>query len=183
MTSMKSTPWGIADYQKKLTEGVISVGTPSHGGILVSAEVLAKWPQELRDFEPFAGKGCFEEDCDWAVVCLAMPSLFKDVFMHDAAMQTLRHDMDPFIAAYLETERGKDFEATALAWRIVEAERGAYRTGGMGTTDAGWDVYWTPYDPKLPRLTTVHEGDYPPDLPNTATESELAEKYKVVHAA
>jgi hypothetical protein len=72
----KSTPWGVADGHIELADGVHRFTTPSHGGFHVSSEVRNTWPAPLRDFEPFAGQGWYEEDCDWAIVAVAMPSLF-----------------------------------------------------------------------------------------------------------
>jgi hypothetical protein len=74
----ESTPWGVADSTTKLADGVHHHITSSHGGYQVLSHVREKWPQPLRDFEPFAGRGWYEEDCDWAIVALAMPHLFPD---------------------------------------------------------------------------------------------------------
>jgi len=70
------TPWGQADHYEQIAPGVYRVDTPSHGGYWVREFARAKWPENLRDYEPFAGVGWYEEDCDWAIVALAMPHLF-----------------------------------------------------------------------------------------------------------
>jgi hypothetical protein len=77
------TPWGSADGHRWLFvggegESVEWFTTPSHGGFKVSDAARAKWPVALRDFRPFAGNGWYEEDCDWAIVAMAMPHLFSD---------------------------------------------------------------------------------------------------------
>jgi hypothetical protein len=60
------TPWGTADYAEQLTEEVVSVGTPSHGGIKVIGESLQRIPEGYRT--TWAGElGWYEEDSDWIV--------------------------------------------------------------------------------------------------------------------
>jgi len=75
-----STPWGTADHVEKIAEGVIEVGTPSHGGIGIekplaeqrlSTEARAKAIQQ-------GGWFWFEEDCDWAIPVAEMPDLFTE---------------------------------------------------------------------------------------------------------
>lgn len=55
------TPWGTADCVRQLAPGIWNVSTPSHGGIKLSKERLAKMPKSMR-------KAWYEEDCDWALV-------------------------------------------------------------------------------------------------------------------
>ena len=57
-----------------IAPGIMEYGTPSHGGIHVSATRLAQMPESWR--ESFAGDGWYEEDCDWALVALAFPECF-----------------------------------------------------------------------------------------------------------
>ena len=59
----KYSPWGQVDYQRTIIEGIISVGTPSHGGIKLSAKRQAQMPDYMRSDD-----GWYEEDCDWALV-------------------------------------------------------------------------------------------------------------------
>tara|TARA_Y100000310_G_scaffold90657_1_gene87953 strand:- start:1213 stop:1521 length:309 start_codon:yes stop_codon:yes gene_type:complete len=59
-----NTPWGRADGQGTLAEGIISYSTPSHGGIWLSTERQAQMPDTdnfLHDMR------WWEEDCDWSV--------------------------------------------------------------------------------------------------------------------
>lgn len=74
-TTMKDTPWGIAQEATRITEGITLYETASHGGYHVSPVRLLQMPEHLRD-KTFAGIGWFEEDCDAALVTLAFPELF-----------------------------------------------------------------------------------------------------------
>ncbi len=73
------TPWGGADHVEKLAEGVIQVGTPSHGGIGVENSVALTSLTAAARAEAIVEGGWhwFEEDCDWAIVCSEMPTLFS----------------------------------------------------------------------------------------------------------
>lgn len=57
-----TTPWGRADYTAQLCPGIGTVGTPSHGGIKVSAALNKRVPEIVR-----APGGWYEEDCAWCV--------------------------------------------------------------------------------------------------------------------
>ena len=59
------TPWGHADHVTELAEGIVSVGTPSHGGVRLSAERQAQLPAGIDNF--LHNLEWWEEDCDWAV--------------------------------------------------------------------------------------------------------------------
>lgn len=71
---MKS-PWGAIETMTEIAPGIVQVTTPSHGGIHVSPERLAKMPEELRA-TPYSAGGWFEEDCDWALVAVCFPEAF-----------------------------------------------------------------------------------------------------------
>jgi hypothetical protein len=80
MAEFKSTPcpsycpWGQIDHRAELAPGVWTVSTPSHGGIHVSDERRTAMPA----IETFAGGNWFEEDCDWAWICLVWPEIFPE---------------------------------------------------------------------------------------------------------
>lgn len=69
------TPWGQADYTRKAREGVYSVGTPGHGGVLVGRGVARQHlsAQAQAIGQPFGSWLAFEEDCDWAAVGYEQP--------------------------------------------------------------------------------------------------------------
>jgi len=76
MKSNAYTPWGTADnvtnYGK---EGIAFFSTPGHGGFYVPFALIHSVPG-LPDFQPWAGRGWFEEDCDAALVVVCFPDAF-----------------------------------------------------------------------------------------------------------
>ena len=68
------TPWGRADFVEILAEGIVSVNTPSHGGIKLSRERQAAMPPSMR-----CDGGWYEEDCDW---CLPFVVYQLDIQTH-----------------------------------------------------------------------------------------------------
>jgi len=84
------TPWGHPDTVTEIAPGIVLYSTPSHGGYWLSPARVAAMPKPLRDFQPFAGKNWYEEDCDWAIVALAFPKLFPDHAI-PAALKTIKH--------------------------------------------------------------------------------------------
>jgi hypothetical protein len=81
-----NTPWGQSDSETKLRVGpgvndeIISVGTPSHGGYFVPDHLLSRIPanQQAWAAKWSQSPNWYEEDCCWAAVALAFPSLFND---------------------------------------------------------------------------------------------------------
>lgn len=67
-----NTPWGKAQEKIPYAPGVTFYGTPSHGGFKVSKSAMALMPPHLRTAD-----GWYEEDCEWSMVALAFPHLFK----------------------------------------------------------------------------------------------------------
>ena len=82
------TPWGLSQSSEEIAPGIVFHSTASHGGYELSPARVASMPKPLREFEPWAGPGYYEEDCDWSVVCLAFPQFFPDD-AQGAAMRTL----------------------------------------------------------------------------------------------
>ncbi|MDH6284061.1 DUF7007 domain-containing protein [Prescottella agglutinans] len=72
-----SSPWGEVQYGNVLADGIIVVGTASHGGVRISAERLRQMPPALR----LGRRRWFEEDCEAALVAVA----FADELGHDDA--------------------------------------------------------------------------------------------------
>lgn len=73
MDKITSSPWGKVDEQRVLAPGIVQVFTPSHGGIYVAPDLLAKMPIKST---AYSQGGWFEEDCDWSLVALAFPEAF-----------------------------------------------------------------------------------------------------------
>ena len=59
------TPWGESDSVTVIADGIYDVGTPSHGGIILSTERQAQLPEGLDNF--LHNTKYWEEDCDWCV--------------------------------------------------------------------------------------------------------------------
>jgi hypothetical protein len=66
------TPWGTADNAVPYADGVTFYETPSHGGFHLSPYRLAMMPSSWHTPDRF-----YEEDCEWSVVALSFPTLFK----------------------------------------------------------------------------------------------------------
>ena len=60
------TPWGKISWHHKITDGVIIVATPSHGGIWLSEEQAAKLPVHYKSYT--GSKHFHEEDEDAPLV-------------------------------------------------------------------------------------------------------------------
>jgi hypothetical protein len=70
-----STPWGVADSATWFADGITLYSTPSHGGFWLSPSRLLEMPAELR-VNHYAGAQWFEEDCEAALVVVAVPEHF-----------------------------------------------------------------------------------------------------------
>lgn len=73
MRGYKHTPWGAAQHIEKEAEGIVWYSTASHGGYGLSEARLRAMPVEYARHTPFAGRGWYEEDCDWCLVWLSFP--------------------------------------------------------------------------------------------------------------
>lgn len=79
-----NTPWGCSDHIERFEVGIQQVGTPSHGGLLISqAKAKRLLPEPaLRRAELCGGYYCWEEDCDWAIAIWHLPHLWERYFAH-----------------------------------------------------------------------------------------------------
>jgi len=82
----KSTPWGPAQSQRKLADGITLYTTASHGGIQLSNERYSRMPVLET---PYSKNGWYEEDVDWAFVALTYPEAFNPEAI-EAARNTLQ---------------------------------------------------------------------------------------------
>ncbi len=90
------TPWGHADHVADIGKGIKQVDTPSHGGYYVPCDVLKTMKPEA--LKTVAGRGWYEEDCDWCLVALSFPELFMDDSV-EAARRTCAFWMRPEVCA------------------------------------------------------------------------------------
>ena len=82
------TPWGPSQSSTEIAPGITFHSTASHGGYELSPARVASMPKPLREFQPWAGPGYYEEDCDWSLVALSFPQFFPED-AREAAMRTL----------------------------------------------------------------------------------------------
>lgn len=92
------TPWGKAQTQKDLGEGISFVTTERHGGYKLDRQRNAKVPAYMRK-----KGGWYEEDCEWSSVALTFPQLFSKEVV-DVAKRTLERY---FPTAYEKWEKGR----------------------------------------------------------------------------
>jgi hypothetical protein len=140
---IKSTPWGPSHSARHIGEGIFSHSTSSHGGLFVPPEKLAEMPAALR-CNCYAGGGSwFEEDCEWSLVCLAFPHLFRpyDVWL---AGRSIRHSFpelgpNPYAEAvlWLNLEAGE--QVAALIEDFEQGHGEDWHLGSMSTSGRGWD--------------------------------------------
>lgn len=94
-----SSPWGKPDYIEQIAPGWWSVGTPGHGGYVLSAARTRDIPEAHLDasFNRQGHRGYFEEDCDWCIPALAFPEEFR------AWAQRKGKDGDKYLDAAIQT--------------------------------------------------------------------------------
>ena len=81
------TIWGQADSKTRYNTGINFYTTPRHGGFKLSDGVNEKMPEYFRN----AG-GWYEEDCEWAKVCLAFPTFFTNWEIYNAEKSLRSYD-------------------------------------------------------------------------------------------
>lgn len=107
MQTKLNTPWGPADEVVSIAPGIMTVYTPSHGGILLDAAHVKRIPKEIGI--PYSGtRSAWEEDCDWSVPYLLFEEEFANSDMvkrhgaddvRQAARLTLRNYRPDWLAA------------------------------------------------------------------------------------
>lgn len=143
----KLTPWGRPDCATEIVPGVWRLSTPSHGGYWLAPEQQQRVEQAFPLFRPFAGKPWYEEDCDWAIVALALVDGWDAYGLRNAIRMVLAatswrvergwHD----VLAWLEQDpRGKAITERAASWEREYAQH--WERGSLygGRDSAGWEV-------------------------------------------
>ena len=85
---MKSSPWGHVQDCTIIAPDIMRVSTASHGGYHCTGNAQERIETLFPTFTPWAGRGWYEEDCDWAMVALAHPQHFDDRAVYHA-LQTV----------------------------------------------------------------------------------------------
>jgi hypothetical protein len=154
----KDTPWGHAQSQKTVAAGIVRYETASHGGYELSHARLAEMPADLRAFKPWAGEGWYEEDCDWAVICLAFPQHFDEVNFH-FAVKTLQG----YHPELVTPER----HAKADAWLAKNTDKYTIGSLACGEGIEGWLV--SAHSLVAPENRLTAKLDHYPTLPKVFT--------------
>jgi hypothetical protein len=72
------TPWGRAEEVVEIASGILSVITPSHGGIILDATRTAAMPIYMSNNTFTKNPSTYEEDCDWAMPALVFETEFTN---------------------------------------------------------------------------------------------------------
>ena len=80
------TPWGTAQTAYYFAPGLISYSTAGHGGFHVSNGLLKRIPDYMQIAANYTDgrTGWYEEDCEWAIVCVCLPEFFPMKWRYDA---------------------------------------------------------------------------------------------------
>ncbi len=114
------SPWGTIQSSTELAPGIVSVDTPSHGGIHLSRERQRAMPAALKLKTPW-----YEEDLEYNRVLLAFPDLFKPEQV-EKAHETLR-DWHPDVYQAWTGKEVKPEESRVLRERLFkEANKDNY---------------------------------------------------------
>jgi hypothetical protein len=100
------TPWGPSQSSTEIAPGIVFHSTASHGGYHLSPARVASMPKPLREFQPWAEPGWYEEDCDWYVVAWSFPQYFPDD-AREAALSTLRRYRPEMYGAFVAVAAGR----------------------------------------------------------------------------
>ena len=131
------TPWGTADDIEEYEPGLTWVGTPSHGGLMITKEYakehLSKAAQKRG--EAYDNYLCYEEDCAFAIPYLELlPRLHDRFFAYSTHYTTFHERMEYLIkvisrynADYL-IERGIKPEPKAYADYLAHRESDGLRS-------------------------------------------------------
>lgn len=94
------SPWGVIETAEPVADGIVSVHTPSHGGIWLSEARLAQMPPGEHSTD-----GWYEEDCEAAFPLRR----FRDEVLHVFPADRL----DPYIEAAMSFS-GESFARIAM---------------------------------------------------------------------
>ena len=100
------SPWGPVQHAKMIAEGLWSVSTASHGGFYALDGVIAQMPEDLASIRtPYSNFPWYEEDCDWAILAVALPQYFEPQSVKNAILTAqMDRDYKPMmqVAAWLK---------------------------------------------------------------------------------
>lgn len=134
-----NTPWGVADEVRFYGQDrkILSVSTPSHGGIGAALDVPMPAHLAVIGMEQ-GGYRWFEEDQAWAALVTAFPGYFTESDVRFAKDILQNHYPEAFTAHF-------GVELTAATSRALEQREWEHATAGNFVVTAGfgdwaWDV-------------------------------------------
>jgi len=140
------TPWGASQTADQIAPGITRYTTASHGGIKLSNKRRASMPAILRDIEPFAGPGWYEEDCDWAIVVLAFPEYFDGFAIWEAVKMSRSLCIrwrDDAVGHFTLPPQGRATLAKSEEWERDHAGHWYQRSAGTSRGGGWWAEYRT----------------------------------------
>ena len=128
-----STPWGGSQMATIYVDGIVSHSTSGHGGFHLSPD-----RNRLVDASVRSEGGCYEEDCEWAIVALTFLDLFTG-YERRCAEEIAKHTFP----AFWEKLRGRRLEpgesrskdhlsfgrADANDWIVISATASSHHAG------------------------------------------------------
>jgi hypothetical protein len=75
------TPWGLAQTIDTIANGIQSVTTASHGGILLDPERTAAIPPYMASATFTGNRSAYEEDSDWCMPVLVFEADFRAFYV------------------------------------------------------------------------------------------------------
>lgn len=90
----KHSPWGPIEHETLYSDECRFVSTASHGGFQVTGQARKRVQALHPTWSPFNGTyGWYEEDCDAAIVVVALPELFPFSDVQRAATSILSYGL------------------------------------------------------------------------------------------
>ena len=123
-----TTIWGRVQYRQKLAEGVYSVETASHGGVVVSVLVDDKYMSDKAKAvigNPEHGWWHFEEDCEWAIFANENREIVPPKWLDyiDSSLQRWNTDYLTMTADEIRAKREKAHREAIEAQQRYEARK------------------------------------------------------------
>jgi hypothetical protein len=156
---MMQTPWGNAETETKLADGMILVSTARHGGIYLGRQRWDELKREFPNFVPFGGAAPWlEEDCDAALAVILWPDCFsREAVYHATAQARASAYLGQFVGGYFtKTARGR--HVAQIADAFAAEHRQLWQRGSLASRPAG---AWTVYFSRGTEQRTVVLADYP----------------------
>lgn len=149
-----TTIWGRVQHRQKLAEGVYSVETASHGGVVVSELIADKYMSDKAMAvigNPEHGWWHFEEDCEWAIFANENRDIVPPKWLYyiDGSLQQWNTDYLTMTADEIRAKREKAHREAIKAQQRYEtrkAKEDSYRRQLTGEWDGEEKTFTTSDD-------------------------------------